>query len=307
MPVSPSCEYRPRNTPATSAAAHRSGDFVKEHAGMLAGHRPDWELVVGPSKGRYRNEGYERVVTWRDRNAPAARPTITSPVSRPARTTAEPRPGSNRREYSNRFEQMTAMWPLVLLTTPICSQRTPTHASNRASPATGPPPNLCSTRSRAARPLGRPRERIDPRAGGQERRRTGTSGRRHCRLEHINTARRTTARDPAVRPPRVRPKSVPASSPDSPSRRASRARRNRRHRLLTAALRRCPNAATPTNRGPTGATRHPTETTVALPKSLIDIATNKPNSMLGKACRRVPCGPLRQAPWSVDVTRSHST
>lgn len=94
---------------------HRTGRLMTDQVERLRRYRPDWELIVGRSPGRYRDDEYERAVTWRDRASPrgAVDDLVPALLDRrdPLRNLAlEAADG----EYAGRFDQVTAMWPLML-------------------------------------------------------------------------------------------------------------------------------------------------------------------------------------------------
>lgn len=96
-------------------AAHRTSALLSDQMRLLQQHQPSWELVIGPSHGQNRTDRYDTAVTWRDRSAPAG--AVDRPV--PAvldRRDPLPSVGleAGDGEYASRFEQVTAMWPLML-------------------------------------------------------------------------------------------------------------------------------------------------------------------------------------------------
>ena len=95
-------------------SAHRTARFLQDQLDTLAVYRPDWELVTGESKGLYRQQ-ITTAVTWRDNHSAAGSPEkiVDAVLDRrdPLLNLAlEAADG----EYTGRFDQVTAMWPLML-------------------------------------------------------------------------------------------------------------------------------------------------------------------------------------------------
>jgi hypothetical protein len=95
-------------------AAHRTARALTVQLKALTGHRPQWEPVVGQSNGLYRSVT-EPSATWRDAASTkgATHDAVAAVLDRrdPLRLLGvEAQDG----EYGSRFEQVTALWPLLL-------------------------------------------------------------------------------------------------------------------------------------------------------------------------------------------------
>jgi hypothetical protein len=95
-------------------AAHRTARALAAQLNRLTAYAPRWEPVTGPSKGMYR-DGYENATTWRDTASPrgSTDDAVGALLDRGDPLTLlglEAHDG----EYGSRFEQVTALWPLLL-------------------------------------------------------------------------------------------------------------------------------------------------------------------------------------------------
>jgi hypothetical protein len=94
--------------------AHRGARSLVSHLKTLGAHRHAWQFVTGPSKGMFRDV-YENAATWRDAASKSGSPddAVAAVLDRhdPLRLLGlEAHDG----EYGTRFEQVTALWPLLL-------------------------------------------------------------------------------------------------------------------------------------------------------------------------------------------------
>jgi hypothetical protein len=107
----PPDEYEQLRLPS----AHRVGKMLNEQLQLLRNHQPEWELVVGDSRGRFRMDVYKRAVTWRDRAAPKGGTSnfVAAVLDRRDPLTNLALEATDG-EYTARFEQVTGMWPLML-------------------------------------------------------------------------------------------------------------------------------------------------------------------------------------------------
>jgi hypothetical protein len=96
-------------------SAHRTAALLSDQLRLLKQHRPAWELVIGTSHGQHRTDRYDTAATWRDRNAPAG---AVDRLVAAALDRRDPLPSlgleAGDGEDANRFEQITAMWPVML-------------------------------------------------------------------------------------------------------------------------------------------------------------------------------------------------
>jgi hypothetical protein len=94
--------------------AHRTARALAAHLKVLTAHQPRWEAVVGQSSAFHRDYGAP-LATWRDAagtkgatdDAVAAVLDRRDPLLRLG-------PEAQDGEYGSRFEQVTALWPLLL-------------------------------------------------------------------------------------------------------------------------------------------------------------------------------------------------
>lgn len=94
---------------------HRTASFLQEQLALLRAHRPSWELVTGDSKGLYHHDIYSGAVTWRDAGSPEGSPERLAAAVLDRRDpllnlALEAADG----EYTARFGQVIALWPLML-------------------------------------------------------------------------------------------------------------------------------------------------------------------------------------------------
>jgi hypothetical protein len=95
-------------------AAHRTARAMTVHLKALTGHRPQWQPVIGRSDGFSRDYN-QPLATWRDAAGTkgATDDAVAAALDRrdPLRLLGvEAQDG----EYGSRFEQVTALWPLLL-------------------------------------------------------------------------------------------------------------------------------------------------------------------------------------------------
>jgi hypothetical protein len=96
-------------------AAHRTARLVQQQLQALRAYNPAWERLTGPSPGLWTRHVYDNSVTWRDKNARkgGSGDAVTAVLDRsdPLKQLGhEAQDG----EYAARFEQVTAMWPLMI-------------------------------------------------------------------------------------------------------------------------------------------------------------------------------------------------
>lgn len=96
-------------------SAHRTAKALLEQLQLLRDYQPAWELVRGDSKGVYRHDVFNGALTWRDTRAAAGseKNIVAAVLDRrdPLLNLAlEAADG----EYTGRFDQVTATWPLML-------------------------------------------------------------------------------------------------------------------------------------------------------------------------------------------------
>ena len=97
-------------------SAHRIAVALRQHLGVLRRHRSEWERTIGTSQGRWHfHKSEETLVTWRDRTSrPGSADDIVAAVLDRHDPLARMRLELEDGEYVNRYEQIVAMWPLML-------------------------------------------------------------------------------------------------------------------------------------------------------------------------------------------------
>ena len=94
---------------------HRTAKAVAEGVALLSRFSPDWALVTGHSEGHYRTDIYDKAAGWTDLGS--AKGSVDDPV-RAVLDTRDPLLllglQATDGEYANRFEQVTALWPVLL-------------------------------------------------------------------------------------------------------------------------------------------------------------------------------------------------
>lgn len=95
--------------------AHRTARLVQQQLQALRAYNPAWERLTGPSPGLWTRHVYDNSITWRDKNARkgGSGDAVAAVLDRsdPLKQLGhEAQDG----EYAARFEQVTAMWPLMI-------------------------------------------------------------------------------------------------------------------------------------------------------------------------------------------------
>lgn len=274
--------------------AHRTSKFLQEQLDTLKAYRPAWELVTGESKGLYGGDLLS--VTWRDLRAPigSTEKIVDAVLDRrdPLLNFAlEAADG----EYTGRFDQVTAMWPLML---PHHPDVLGAHAHPRLNRAltknrNGTEP-LLEGLAAAGRPVGPPTMSalilgLAAKNGG-ERTRAGDaivelSDRAVLDGGQLGGQLSVLLATDAVVGSRIVPGLLDAARANTPT---------------AAVIIDCLTEVLPSLAGRRDAHQFidllaqlaiKQGRTVTLPQGFADIASSRQNSMLAKACRRVPQPP----------------
>lgn len=105
----------PPDSKVSVPTLHRTARSVADAHELVSKHDFVWQLTVGPSPGHYRNEALDPGIAWSDRHALRGQ---LDDVAKAVLDTSNPLEllalQAADGEYGNRFDQVTACWPLLL-------------------------------------------------------------------------------------------------------------------------------------------------------------------------------------------------
>ena len=85
-----------------------------QHRAALRAYNPTWERLTGPSPGLWSRHVYDNSITWRDKKARkgGSGDAVAAVLDR-SDPLQQLRHEARDGEHASRFEQVTAMWPLM--------------------------------------------------------------------------------------------------------------------------------------------------------------------------------------------------